>query len=296
MPEGPEVTVIREGLNSLLKGHQIYSLEILSTSRFSKKSPDGYNDFIKTLPTRIESVESKGKFIYFKFTNGWTMYNTLGMSGGWYHKNKKHSSLKLRYSSSKKKTDELPKGITLDSLTDKQCQVLYFVDQRRFGTVKFIKTQSELTKKLKTIGPDILNDASLTFEVYKKIMRKHNKKNITKVMLNQSIISGVGNYLKAEILYHCKMSPHVKVEDIPDWKLEELYKASKLKINASYKARGASVRHYSDIEDRKGVFEFQFIVYNQKKDKLGNPVIKEKTPDKRTTHWVPKVQTNDFFK
>ena len=36
----------------------------------------------------------------------------------------------------------------------------------------------KLTKKLKTIGPDILNDASLTFEVYKKIMRKHNKKNI----------------------------------------------------------------------------------------------------------------------
>ena len=295
MPEGPEVTVIREGLNSLLKGHQIYGLEILPTSRFAKKSPDGYNDFIKTLPTRIESVESKGKFIYFKFTNGWTMFNTLGMSGDWYHKNKNHSSLKLRYSLTKKKTDELPKNMTLDSLTDKQFNILYFVDQRRFGTVKFVKNQTDLVKKLKTIGPDILNDKTLTFEVYKKIMRKRNKINITKVMLNQSIISGIGNYLKAEILYQCKMSPHVKIEDIPDWKLEELYKVSKLKINASYHARGASVRHYSDIEDRKDVFEFQFIVYNQKKDKLGNPVVREKTPDKRTTHWVPKVQTNLSF-
>ena len=50
-----------------------------------------------------------------------------------------------------------------------------------------------------------------------------------------------------------------------------------------------------DIEDKKGVFEFQFQVYNQKTDQKGNKVIREKTKDKRTTHWVPSVQTDDFI-
>ena len=98
MPEGPEVTVIREGLNNLLRNHQILGLEILPSSRFSKKSPDKYLEFIKSLPTRVKSVESKGKLIYFKFTNGWIMFNTLGLSGGWYHIKKPHSALKLQYS------------------------------------------------------------------------------------------------------------------------------------------------------------------------------------------------------
>ena len=118
MPEGPEVTVIREGLNSLLQGHQIFDLEILTPSRFSKKAPIGYRDFIASLPTRIESVNSKGKFIYFKFTNGWVMFNTLGMSGGWYHKQKAHSALKLFYSSQKNKVDKPQSVSRPEQITD----------------------------------------------------------------------------------------------------------------------------------------------------------------------------------
>ena len=305
MPEGPEVTVIREGLNSLLQGHQIFDLEILTPSRFSKKAPIGYRDFIDSLPTRIENVNSKGKFIYFKFTNGWVMFNTLGMSGGWYHKQKAHSALKLFYSSRKNKVDKPQSVSRPEQITEyiskkkgdsiKNNKILFFVDQRRFGNVKFVQTQQELDKKLNTLGPDILNDSSLTFDIYKSRMRKYDKKYLVWAMMEQKIISGIGNYLKSEILYQSRISPHVLVQDLPDDKLRELYDISKQKINDSYKARGASVRHYSDIEDRKGVFEFQFQVYNQKKDQKGNKVIREKTKDKRTTHWVPSVQTDDFI-
>ena len=132
MPEGPEVTVIREGLNSLLQGRQIFDLEILTPSRFSKKAPIGYRDFIASLPTRIESVNSKGKFIYFKFTNGWVMFNTLGMSGGWYHKQKAHSALKLFYSSRKNKVDK-PQSVSRPE------QITEYISKKKGILLKRIK-------------------------------------------------------------------------------------------------------------------------------------------------------------
>ena len=53
---------------------------------------------------------------------------------------------------------------------------------------------------------------------------------------------------------------------------------------------GATIRNYSNIESVKGLFNFQFKVYQLKKDLLGHNVIKIDTKDKRTTHWVPEVQ------
>ena len=63
-----------------------------------------------------------------------------------------------------------------------------------------------------------------------------------------------------------------------------------LKIVGSYNKGGASLRHYADIEDKKGQYEFTFEVYNKKEDKLGNKVITEDTLDKRRTYWVPNFQ------
>ena len=93
MPEGPEVTVISNGLNKILKGQYLHNLDFnYKGARYSKKNPDKLSEFEQLLPLKINSIESKGKFIYFCFDKDWYMYNTLGMSGGWYKKTKKTMS------------------------------------------------------------------------------------------------------------------------------------------------------------------------------------------------------------
>ena len=58
-------------------------------------------------------------------------------------------------------------------------------------------------------------------------------------------------------------------------------------IRTSYKSQGASLKTYTNFDNESGEATDFFNVYSKKFDPLGNQVIKEETPDKRTTHWSP---------
>lgn len=283
MPEGPEVTIIAKGLNHLLKDKQIVSWEINNKSRYYKKAPDGFREFENEIASidglKVKEIDNKGKFIYWKFNNGIILFQTLGMSGGWFHHSKGNSGIILTY---------------LDGIYMKK---LYYDDQRRFGTLKFFtrayEAQRELDLKLKSIGPDLLNDDKFTQEEFINKMRKKNleNKNITRVITDQKVISGIGNYLKAESLYSAKINPHRLVGSLTDNELSSLFKAMKSKITISYKVGGASIKHYSDINDVKGKYEFKMEVYGRKHDPNGSVIIAEKIAgDSQNTYWCPDYQ------
>lgn len=275
MPEGPEVTVIKDGLRDAIKGKYIKNISFPVGSKFLKKSPDGYTSFQESLPLKVLDVKSKGKFIYIECQNNWVIFCRLLMSGGWFYKQQpKHNHVQLEYLENKTQT-----------------QSVWFVDPRHFCQIRFSNQPSDLKKELAKIGTDLLNQADeIKSEDYLKTIRKHNNKTIAKVLMEQSIYSGIGNYLKSEILYQAKVSPHALIKNIPDNKITEILDISKEKIKASYLAGGASVRNYSDIEGKEGKYSFVFKVYGKDKDPLGNKVKKEKTKDGRTSHWVPEVQ------
>ena len=132
MPEGPEVTIIAKGLNKELKNKLVTNFEINDKSRYKNKVPIGYNDFMLDVLSpyvnvKINSVNNKGKLIYWLFSNGWILLQTLGMSGGWFHHSKKHTGIILSFMSNIKST-----------VNDK----LYFDDQRHFATFKFLHPDS----------------------------------------------------------------------------------------------------------------------------------------------------------
>ena len=272
MPEGPEVTITAIELDNLLKGAEITGVEITPTSRYRDKAPDNFIPFQEALPLGVEGVHNKGKLIYFQFSKRFYLLNTLGMSGGWSHRRSKHTSFSFTY--------------LLDGLEEK----IYFTDVRHFGTLKFIIGKGDLEKKLKTLGPDMLNDPDMSFQKFKRIMDRHSSKNITKVLMNQCIISGVGNYLKSEALYHAGIHPLRKVESLSEEELERLYQAIRLKIVGSFNQGGVSVKDFTDIEDKKGQFQFQFQVYGRNMDRLGNKVKRITTPDGRSTFYVEEIQ------
>lgn len=267
MPEGPEVKIIVDNLKTLLINDSLAAVDILG-GRYIDNQPEYYQEFISLLPLKIESVNCKGKFIWFQFEKDWSMWCTLGMAGSWKHNATKHSDIQFTTFNND----------------------LWFTDPRHFGTIKFCKDPKLLTKKLKTLGPDMLSDSEYTEDEFCQRIRRYNKHDLCKVLMNQTYFSGIGNYLKAEILYASKISPFRKLSDISDEEIKILFQNIRKIITASYKARGATIKNYSDLEDNKGEYTFQFKVYNQTKDENGYIVKKTVTSDNRTTHWVPEVQ------
>lgn len=269
MPEGPEVRRVYEDLSRELVGKTVTALEVLG-GRFEKKPPVGYRPL--DMPTSVIGGGVKGKFMWIEFGDRSTMWMTLGMSGYWSSTNQKHAHFRIEYHDS---------GETKN---------LYFVDQRRFGTIRFSEDRSELEKKLSTLGLDLLTeDHSLS--KFEQVLRKKSNRTVCEVLMDQRVLAGVGNYIKCEVLYRSRISPFRKVIDLNAIDVKNLYSWTKKIIRASYLQGGASIRNYRRVNGELGNFVFEFEVYAQKTDPLGNQVIREETPDKRTTHWVPSQQS-----
>ena len=278
MPEGPEVTIVAEGLDEILQGKYITNFEVSDNGRYRNKAPDNSVPFKDSLPLLVEKVENKGKLIYFTFSSKkdkFYMINTLGMSGVWKKRKEKHTCFVLEYTSS----------------LEEEKEKIYFVDQRHFGTIKFLTSKEDLEKKLKEIGPDMLNDPKMNYKLFKERLLKYKNWNIVKVLMCQKIISGIGNYLKSESLYHARLSPFLKVEDLTEQQFYNLYQSIRLKIVSSYNQGGVSVKNFVDVDDKKGQYHFTFQVYCEKYDKKGNKVEKVVLDDKRSTYYVPILQT-----
>jgi formamidopyrimidine-DNA glycosylase len=267
MPEGPECRRVYEGIAESSKGKTVTQFEVLG-GRFLKKAPDLIVS--PSLPNRVIGGGVKGKFIWLEFSDETCLWITLGMSGFWSTNLKNHSHFRIGFNDGSS---------------------LYFVDQRRFGTLKFMRT-SDLQKKLDGLGLDLLNDETIEFsDITQKIEApKIKTKTVAEVLMNQAIFAGIGNYIKCEILYRSRVSPYRKVSDLSKIEIGKLWCWGKLIMDASYRQGGASIRNYQQVTGETGTFTFDFEVYAQKTDPLGNPVIREETLDGRTTHWVPSLQ------
>lgn len=268
MPEGPEVRITVEQLNKLVTKQQLVAVNI-NSGRYSKKVPSGFHNFIEQLPLKLDKICCKGKFIWFEFEKGHYMFNTLGMSGGWRVKKEKHSHV----------------AFTFDKLD------VYFTDMRNFGTLKFINKKSELDKKLNELGADVFTQ-EYTLDYVTKILqtKRLENKTIVEVLMNQKKFCGIGNYLKSEILYLCKISPHRLLVDLSETDIKNIYQNSKKIAKDSFIAGGGSSGDFHDVDNKKGSYHHYFKVYQRKKDDLGNVIKRETTKDKRTTHWVPELQ------
>jgi formamidopyrimidine-DNA glycosylase len=266
MPEGPEVRRVYEDLRKEIGESRVTQLQVFS-GRFLKKRPIGLDQVI--LPSRVIDGGVRGKFMWLEFETGATMWITLGMSGYWSEESGTHSHF----------------GIGIEN-----SRALYFVDQRRFGTIKFSHDRAELDKKIKSLGRDPLNDADFTPIEFNQRINKYPNKTITEVLMDQRVCAGIGNYIKCEVLYRSGISPHRLVKDIDPVESTVLFGWIKKIMQTSYDQGGASIRNYQRVGGGLGEFVFEFEVYAQPLDSKGNTVIREETLDGRTTHWVPEVQ------
>ena len=263
MPEAPEVKLFVDKIKKEYSLKVVEKIEVLSGRYLNKPIIGLENIRDKTLI----SCKCKGKFIWFDFGET-IIFNTLGMTGSWNSSKTKHSRIKVHFKDDNK---------------------LYYNDIRNFGTFH-LKTRVELKQKLQSLGPDMLSCPPNVNDFISRLRKKDNK-NICEVLMNQKIVSGIGNYIKAESLWYSRINPHSFVKDLTDENLETLYKAVLFVINKSYKEQGASIQSYYTFDGNKGTAVSGFVVYGKNKDYHGYNVLKEQTLDKRTTHWVKERQT-----
>lgn len=266
MPEGPEVKRIGEGLARAISGKTVVEANILS-GRYKKKLPSGW-DHLNNLPLRVVGAGVHGKFLYWLCDNETFFYSTLGMTGSWNNKAKKNARLEFKFSDG---------------------SAVYYNDTRNFGTFKVVKGKQNLIDKLKSLGPDMLAE-DVSDETFISRLRKKSSWGITKVLMDQSVVCGVGNYLKSDSLWLAKINPHKTVSDLTDGELSILNRSIKKIIRESYNSGGATIRSYAGFDEEEGQYGRRFLVYGQDQDPDGNDVIREETADKRNTHWVPEVQ------
>lgn len=271
MPEGPEVTIITRSLNKLVKNKTLIKVRILQGGKYENKAPNNFLLFKENLPLKVESVKNKGKVMFWTFSNGNVMLNHLKMTGFWsIDKKYKHSALEFIFCENNLR--------------------LFYTDVRRFGRVEFGQGISDLKEILDNLGPDVINDTSFTFSVFNKLTQNKKRLNITKFLMEQSIMSGIGNYMKSEILYEARISPYRTVGSLEEKEKKRIYKAILRIGKDSLNWGGMSKSDYRDIDGKKGDFEKLLRVYCKSKDPLGNKIETIKTKDGRTTHWVPELQ------
>ena len=102
--------------------------------------------------------------------------------------------------------------------------------------------------------------------------------------MDQQVLSGVGNYLKAEILYAAHIAPTRKVGTLSSEEVLQLLSALRTIPRAALAAKGMTLRDYSSPDGDAGGYQFALKVYGKK------GASRLKTPDGRITYWDPKMQ------
>lgn len=266
MPEGPEVKKMSQDLALAITEKRLEGFEVLS-GRYTKAPLKGSVEIAEELPTTILGVGCHGKFSYVLLDCGWSLWITLGMTGWWSSRETKHSRVKF----------ELSDGD------------LFFNDPRNFGTLAFVKGSKSLKDKLASLGPDPLA-GEVTQTQFVAALRKKNKWNVCKALMDQSVIAGVGNYIKAEALWLSRIDPRSDVIDLSDSELNILRESIRNIMLCSYENDGATFKSHKNFDGETGSFSQHFMCYGRKVDEDGNPVQRLETPDGRTTHWSPKRQ------
>ena len=126
------------------------------------------------------------------------------------------------------------------------------------------------------MGPDVTVGEEIPD--WHGLCQKHARWEISKFLMSQNKIAGIGNYLKAEVLYAAKICPHAIINELTYEQLAEL-ETQLLTIPAAF----YQSKH-------KNGPPCVLKVYNKQHDPNGNIIIKTKTLDGRNSHWVPAVQ------
>lgn len=287
MPELPEVETVRLGLKRLLPGLKILRV----SSDWSKSFPNVQPDIDAFLiGSYVKDVRRRAKVLIIDLSTNYSLLIHLKMTG------------QLVFVAQNQRFGAgHPNESLVGSLPDKSTRVifelddgatLYFNDQRKFGWVRLLPTiEIPEIDFFKKVGPEPLE---ATFSAEKFIIRLMRRKNsgIKAVILDQTVIAGVGNIYADESLFAAKIHPASIVAAIPKSKLVTLFHELQAVLRLSIEKGGSSDRNYVNAEGKKGSYISFAKVFRREKQscyECGTIIIKTRVAG-RGTHTCPVCQ------
>jgi formamidopyrimidine-DNA glycosylase len=287
MPELPEVETIRIGLSSLLPGRKITA----QTHDWPKGFPNAPQDVQHFLiGAKITGVRRRAKVLIIDLSTNYSLVIHLKMTGqlvfrsstaafGAGHPN--HSLI-----------GELPDKSTRVTLTFSDDSKLFFNDQRKFGWLRLIPTpEVEQLDFFKKVGPEPLA-ADFTAKDFAARLARRAKSGIKGVLLDQTVVAGIGNIYADESLWAAKIHPETKVGDVPPVKIKALYQGLIKVLKLSIQKGGSTDRNYVDAQGKRGsylTFANVFRREGQPCTRCGATIIKLRVAG-RGTHICPHCQ------
>jgi formamidopyrimidine-DNA glycosylase len=236
MPEGPEVRKYADALDAALSGRTIISLE--ARTKEARKWLQENESRLRG--RRVERVVSHGKHLIGYIEGNFFFHSHLMMWGRW------------------QTVGELPEKDRRERariVVEGAAAILLSAPIFNVGE----GDPYEVIEILATLGPDVLpyrGRFNRKEFLGRLLSSEHSDETIGAALLNQRIVAGLGNYLRAEILFNCKLNPWRTVREIPQSKINCLLKAIPRLARDAYE-RGAT----ADEADRKRMATDPSLVY-----------------------------------
>jgi formamidopyrimidine-DNA glycosylase len=277
MPELPEVEVVRSGLERHLIGRQISQVEVLHPRAIRRHIP-GAQDFASRLVGHeITALRRRGKYLWFVLDDEQALIGHLGMSGQFLllpsdSDYEKHLRLRFEFS-------------------DWNTQ-LRFVDQRTFGGMSIDELNDD---RIPTTISHIARDPfDPEFDVTAVVTNLRSRDTeIKRLLLDQTVISGVGNIYADESLWRAKIHPRRLGSSLKRDPLELLIESATQVMSDALAAGGTSFDDlYVNVNGESGYFERSLAVYGQRGEpcpRCGAKIVRESFMN-RSSHFCPTCQ------
>ena len=314
MPELPEVETIKIGLSKLLPGREIADV----WHDWHKSFPNAPADVARfMINAKFESVRRRPKVLIIELSSEYSLVIHLKMTGQLIFVNKNEQKLVNSNKKLVKKANskflvpdsspevrfggghptesligELPDKSTRVILDFKDGSKLFFNDQRKFGWMRLLPTiEVPEIDFMKKVGPEPLEDDFTVDKFISNILRRRQSA-IKAVLLDQTVLAGVGNIYADESLWAAKIHPSTPTAKIPKAKLVTLYNALRDILKLSIEKGGSTDKNYVSAEGKRGnylAFAQVFRKENQPCPRCGIVIEKIRVAG-RGTHICPKCQ------
>jgi formamidopyrimidine-DNA glycosylase len=275
MPELPEVETVRRGLQHLVAGYKITQAQQLHPRALK---PESIAPLESLQGAKITGTNRRGKFMWLTLNRPYVLVAHLGMSGQF-----------LIHQKDRPKSSHVRAQFTLSKPL--RTQELVFNDQRTFGWLSVEETTNNIPASAQHIAPDPFDplfDKDLTIKNY----RKRNIK-IKTALLNQEIMSGVGNIYADETLWRAKIHPEISTADLSAKKISTIIDFATEVMQEAINQGGTSFDDlYINVNGESGFFEQSLAAYGQEDEpcpRCGTP-IKRITFGQRSSHFCPRCQ------
>lgn len=312
MPELPEVETIRIGLSGLLPGRRIADVRYDWPKSFPNSEEDTRQFLVNAT---ILDVRRRAKVLLIDLDSAHTLVIHLKMTGQLVCVRTKGSPVTGQRSPFRTKDKQPASSYTLEqrfgaghpsdsligNLPDKSTRViftfadasqLFFNDQRKFGWVRLLPTvEVPNIDFFKKVGPEPLG-AEFTSSNFRSRIRCRPRSCIKAVLLDQTIVAGIGNIYADESLWAAKIHPTALVGTVSTPRLNKLYEELRTILLLAIEKGGSTDKNYVNAEGKKGSylsFANVFRREGQACPRCGATIIKLRVAG-RGTHICPKCQ------